>query len=171
MNNKIQTDHLPLKRNTLTDCFFVCVYRIVLFEKRVHFATFVFLFIFRLKYQYLKCSESVVSANKHALPKNIVLMYSEVLFNSKFKFSRKCQNKSVCVRRSALLRYTYKVRKSAKIGERYNQVPHLTQDTTWESNKNTINITIKSQEASPFPAGDHKAAVSRRESMRNTRLK
>ena len=24
--------------------------------------------------------------------------------------------------------------------KRYNQVPHLTQDTTWESNKNTINI-------------------------------
>ena len=28
-----------------------------------------------------------------------------------------------------------KVRKEAKIRERYNQVPHLTQDTTWESNK------------------------------------
>ena len=27
-----------------------------------------------------------------------------------------------------------------------NQVPHLAQDTTWESNKNTINITNKSQE-------------------------
>ena len=33
----------------------------------------------------------------------------------------------------------------AKIRKRYNQVPHLTQDTTWESNKNTINITNKSQ--------------------------
>ena len=33
-----------------------------------------------------------------------------------------------------------KVRKTAKIRKRYNQVPHLTQDTTWESNKNTINI-------------------------------
>ena len=30
------------------------------------------------------------------------------------------------------------VRKEAKIRNRYNQVPHLTQDTTWESNKNTI---------------------------------
>ena len=55
-----------------------------------------------------------------------------------------------------------KVRKTAKIRKRYNQVPHLTQDTTWESNKNTINITNKSQEASPFPAGDHKAAMNRR---------
>ena len=31
-------------------------------------------------------------------------------------------------------------KKAAKIRERYNQVPHLTQDTTWESKKNTINI-------------------------------
>ena len=30
------------------------------------------------------------------------------------------------------------VRKEAKIRNRYNQVPQLTQDTTWESNKNTI---------------------------------
>ena len=51
-----------------------------------------------------------------------------------------------------------KVRKMAKIRNRYNQVPHLTQDTTWESNTTTINITNKSQEVSPFPAGDHKAA-------------
>ena len=64
-----------------------------------------------------------------------------------------------------------KVRKKAKSRKRYNQVPHLTQDTTWESNKNTIKITNKSQNVSPFPAGDHKAAMNRRESMRNTRHK
>ena len=46
--------------------------------------------------------------------------------------------------------------KTAKIRKRYNQVLHLTQDTTWESNKNTINFTNKSQEVSPFPAGAHK---------------
>ena len=45
----------------------------------------------------------------------------------------------------------------AKIRKRYSQVPQLTQDTTWESNKNTIDITNKSPEVSPFPAGDHKA--------------
>ena len=41
---------------------------------------------FRLKHQYLKCSESVVSENKHALLENIALMYSKVLFirNSSF---------------------------------------------------------------------------------------
>ena len=64
-----------------------------------------------------------------------------------------------------------KVSKMAKIRKRYNQVTHLTQDTTWESDKNTINITNKSQEASPFPAGDHKAAMNRCESMTNTKHK
>ena len=38
-----------------------------------------------------------------------------------------------------------KVGKMAKISKRYIQVPHLTQDTTQESNKNTIIITNKSQ--------------------------
>ena len=64
-----------------------------------------------------------------------------------------------------------KLRKKAKIRKRYYQVPHLTQDTAWESYKNTINITNKSQEVSPFPAGDHKAVMNRRKSMRNTRHK
>ena len=59
----------------------------------------------------------------------------------------------------------------ARIRKRYNQVPHPTQDTTWESKKNTLNITNKSQEVSPFPAGDHNAAMNRRQSMRNTRHK
>ena len=57
----------------------------------------------------------------------------------------------------------------ASIRKRYNQVPHMTKDTTQESNKNTINITNKSQEVSPFPEGDRKAAMNRGESMRNTR--
>ena len=35
------------------------------------------------------------------------------------------------------------VRNEAKIRNRYNQVPHLTQDTTWESDKTRGNITHK----------------------------
>ena len=59
-----------------------------------------------------------------------------------------------------------KVSKDAKIRNRYNQVPHLSQDTTWESDKNTIKHTSQeSQDASPFPAGDHKAAMNRQESI------
>ena len=62
-------------------------------------------------------------------------------------------------------------KKGGNIRKRYNQVPNLTQDTTWESNKNTIYVTNKSQEVSLFPAGDHKAAMNRRKSMRYTRHK
>ena len=62
-----------------------------------------------------------------------------------------------------------KVSKKAKIRNRYNQVPHLAQDTTWKSDKNTRKHHIhESQEASPFPAGDHKAAMIRQESITNT---
>ena len=47
------------------------------------------------------------------------------------------------------------VRKKAKNKTRYNQAQHLTQDTTWESDKNTIKHHIQeSQDVSPFPAGD-----------------
>ena len=50
-----------------------------------------------------------------------------------------------------------KVRKTARIR---NRIPHMSQDTKWESNKITINITNKSQEVSPFPSGDHTAAMT-----------
>ena len=91
MNNKIQNDHLPLKQYTLTNYYFV-------HHKKGKFCYFHFL-SFRLENQYLKCSESVVSTNKHVLLECLVLMYFKILFNWKFKFSRKCQNKRVCVRR------------------------------------------------------------------------
>ena len=49
---------------------------------------------------------------------------------------------------------------AAKIRNRYNQVPHLTQDTNGKvTNSQTTN---ESQEVSPFPAGDHKAHKNRR---------
>ena len=62
--------------------------------------------------------------------------------------------------------------KTARIRNRYNQVPHLSQDTKWEGNKITMNLTNKGQEVSPFPSGDHKAAMNRRrETMANSRHK
>ena len=68
-----------------------------------------------------------------------------------------------------LVLMTFSVRKKARIRNQYNQVPHLTQDTTWESDKSQLDITNKSQEVSPFPAGDHTAAMNRRKSMTTTR--
>ena len=54
----------------------------------------------------------------------------------------------------------YKVRENAKIRNRYNQIPHLTQDAMCECDKKTKNMT-KSQKVSPFPTGDHKATIKR----------
>ena len=57
-----------------------------------------------------------------------------------------------------------KVRKKAKIRNQCNQASHLTQDTTWKSDKNIIQHHIhECQEVSPFPAGDHKAAMNEQE--------
>ena len=51
-----------------------------------------------------------------------------------------------------------KVRKKAKIRNRYN----LTQDIIWETDKNTRKLHIQeSKEVSPVPTGDHKAAKNR----------
>ena len=55
-----------------------------------------------------------------------------------------------------------KLSKTVKIRNRYNQVPHLTQDTIYESDKNTRQ---ESQVISPFPAGDHKAARHRQDNV------
>ena len=48
-----------------------------------------------------------------------------------------------------------KVRKGAKIRNRYNQVPHMTRDTNRKMTNSQIDITNESQKVSPFPAGDN----------------
>ena len=56
----------------------------------------------------------------------------------------------------------HKVSKGAKIRNRYNQVPHLTQDTNGKVTNSQLDTTNESQEVSPFEAGDHKAHINRR---------
>ena len=48
----------------------------------------------------------------------------------------------------SLMSTVIKVRKTAKIKNRYNQVPHLTQDTVWGSVKHKKHHIQKSQEVS-----------------------
>ena len=60
-----------------------------------------------------------------------------------------------------------KVRKRAKIRNRYNQAPYLTQDINEKVTTSQLDIIIKSQEISPFPAGDHKASINRRARKHN----
>ena len=64
-----------------------------------------------------------------------------------------------------IMPYT-KVRKKAKIRNRYNQEPHLNQDTEWESDKIQENITHR--EITHFPSGDHKTARHRLDNMSKT---
>ena len=47
----------------------------------------------------------------------------------------------------------------------------MSQDATRESNNTHFNTTNESLEVSPFPLGDHKTAMNRREIMTNTRQK
>ena len=61
-----------------------------------------------------------------------------------------------------LLRSLFKVSKGAKIRNRFNQVPHLTQDTYEKVTNSQSDTTNESQEVSPFQAGDHKAHINRR---------
>ena len=49
--------------------------------------------------------------------------------------------------------------------ESIHQVPQPIQDTVWESNKYTTKRHIQSQDISPFPAGDHKDARHRQDTM------
>ena len=53
-------------------------------------------------------------------------------------------------------RNAFKVSKGAKIRRRYNQVPHLTQDTNGEVTNSQLDTTNESQEVSPFPTDAHK---------------
>ena len=57
--------------------------------------------------------------------------------------------------------HVLKVSKGAKIWNRYNRVPHLTQDTNGKVINSQLDTTNESQEVSPFPAGDHKAQTNR----------
>ena len=57
-----------------------------------------------------------------------------------------------------------------KIRNRYNQVPHLTQDTNGKVTNSQLDTTTESQEVSPFPAFDHKAhKQTRTKALTNTR--
>ena len=57
--------------------------------------------------------------------------------------------------------------KGAKIRNRYNQVPHRTQDTNGKVTNSQFYTTKESQEVSPFPAGDHMAHINRRSQRHN----
>ena len=93
-----------------------------------------------------------------------------------------CLNGATCVHGATYLDYTCKCREgkasvfvkvskgAAKIRNRYNQVPHLTQDTNGKVTNSQLDTTNESQEVRRFPAGDHKAHINRR-SQRHSKHK
>ena len=64
--------------------------------------------------------------------------------------------------------YLLKVSKGAKIRNRYNQVPHLTQDINGKVTNSQLDNTNESQEVSPFTAVYHKAHINRRTKAKQT---
>ena len=68
----------------------------------------------------------------------------------------------VCTAKTGRIPRLIHLSKGAKIRNRYNQVPHLTQDTNGKVTNSQLDTTNESQEVSLFPAGDHKAHINRR---------
>ena len=65
-----------------------------------------------------------------------------------------------------------KISKDANIKNRYNQDPHLIQDTNGKVTNSQLDTTNESQEVSPFPACDHKAQLTdAHKGITNTRQK
>ena len=64
-----------------------------------------------------------------------------------------------------------KVRKRAKIRNRYNQATHLTQDINGKVTTSQLDIINESQEVSPFPAGNHKVSINRRARKHNKKIR
>ena len=58
-----------------------------------------------------------------------------------------------------------KVSKKAKVRNRCNQVPHLTQDTTLGSDKAPKHHIQESQKVSSFPVGNHNAGCNEQTKM------
>ena len=84
----------------------------------------------------------------------LYLNLKDIIFLSYF-YENSLNNSSISSFRS-------RVSKGTKIRDRYNQVPHLTQDTNGKVRKSQLDTTNKSQEVSPFPASDHKVHKNRR---------
>ena len=66
--------------------------------------------------------------------------------------------------------FVIKVSKVAKIRNRYNQVPHLTQDTNGKVTNSQKTPQTRAKRSALSPAGDHEAHINRRaQNIANTR--
>ena len=79
--------------------------------------------------------------------------FCEIIKNLDHWLRRRCHLKTFLIMSSG--NPCIKVSMGAKIRNRYNQVPHLTQDTNGKVTNSQPDTTKESQEVSPFSAGDH----------------
>ena len=88
-------------------------------------------------------------------------------FVSFWKIRCGVSSESISSNRLPALLMNYQSKKDGKYQDRYNQAPHLTQDTNGKVTTSRLDITNESQEVSPFPLGDHKASINRRARKHN----
>ena len=96
-----------------------------------------------------------------------LLLFFDLLYERAAKSHTKCTKVQINGESPAQFEDQIKVRKRVKIRNRYNQAPHLTQDTNENVTTLQLDITNESQEVSPFPPGDHKALINRRAQKHN----
>ena len=125
---------------------------------------------FTIFVQYLGCFVAKQADLSEHAKKRIVSEYDQEIPQSKPKTNRKShttitrhqEDKTKQSNQLSLPHQDYcKVSKGAKIRNRYNHVPHLTQKTNGKVTNSQLYTTNASQEASPFPAGHHKAQINR----------
>ena len=89
------------------------------------------------------------------------------------QFMTKIMSKSCCLQycsQCLMVLHTIKVSKVAKIRNRYNQVPHLTQDTNGKVANSQKTPQTRAKRSALSPAGDHEAHINRRaQNIANTR--
>ena len=108
-----------------------------------------------------RCSNFDISLLRKCLYCNIVLMILTLCFSLYITYPNF----------KLFMLMILRLSKGTKIRNRYNQVPHLTQDTKGKVTNLQLDTTNESQEeVSPFPAGDHKAHTNRR-SQRHSKHK
>ena len=117
----------------------------------------------QMKFNVAKCHSMRVTQHQHH--KQILINYS--LHNQTLEHVQSAKYLGITITDNMdwgqhVSEISSKVSKGAKIRSRYNQVPHPTQDTNGKVTISQLDTTNESQEASPFPAGDHKAHINRR---------
>ena len=109
-----------------------------------------------VKFSHYKC----IHRNKHTVISTCSANNSILAFNNNIIAS--ATSVTIYSYLKLSMNSAIKVSKGAKVRNRYNQVPDLTQDTNGKVTNSQLETTNESQEVIPFPTGDHKEHINRR---------